>query len=133
MGSSICGYKFNGGMSDNSTITTIFLMEISRSMEVLDDLFVLWAGFARPCVSYLFHLLTPVTTLPFLSSSLAFALVYIWSRRNPSIKMSLFGVLTYVVSVGMLAGHTYVFLQDYWPREMWSRTGRPEIRTPAFM
>lgn len=32
--------------------------------------------------------------LPFLSSSLAFALVYIWSRRNPYIQMSLFGVVT---------------------------------------
>ena len=31
-----------------------------------------------------------------MASSLAFALVYIWSRRNPSIKMSLFGVITYV-------------------------------------
>lgn len=32
--------------------------------------------------------------MPFLSSSLAFALVYIWSRRNPAVKMSLFGVVT---------------------------------------
>lgn len=39
-----------------------------------------------------------ILTLPFLSSSLAFSLVYIWSRRNPSIKMSLFGVITYVTS-----------------------------------
>jgi Derlin-2/3 len=36
--------------------------------------------------------------MPFMASSLAFALVYIWSRRNPSIKMSLFGVITYVIS-----------------------------------
>ena len=34
--------------------------------------------------------------MPFMASSLAFALTYIWARRNPSIKMSLFGVITYV-------------------------------------
>lgn len=38
--------------------------------------------------------LSPLITMPFLSSSLAFALVYIWSRRNPAVKMSLFGVVT---------------------------------------
>lgn len=31
--------------------------------------------------------------MPFLASSLAFSLVYIWSRRNPAVKMSLFGVI----------------------------------------
>ena len=40
------------------------------------------------------EVISPLLTLPFLSYSLAFALVYIWSRRNPSIKMSLFGVVT---------------------------------------
>ncbi|KAE8542114.1 hypothetical protein D1P53_001595 [Cryptococcus gattii VGV] len=103
------------------------------------------------------QLVSSVATLPFLSSSLAFALVYIWSRRNPSVKMSLFGIITITAPylpmalvlftwvfqggvraavpdiVGALAGHTYVFLQDYWPREMWSTTGRPEIQTPGFV
>ncbi|EIW67503.1 derlin-2/3 [Tremella mesenterica] len=108
------------------------------------------------CATFLL-VISPLLTLPFLSSSLAFALVYIWSRRNPSIKMSLFGVVTITAPylpiclvgfswllqggfqaavgdlVGMLAGHTYVFLQDYWPREMWSKTGEPEVSTPAFV
>jgi len=39
------------------------------------------------------QIISPLLTMPFLSSSLSFALVYIWSRRNPSIKMSLFGVI----------------------------------------
>lgn len=30
----------------------------------------------------------------FLANSLNGALSYIWSRRNPSVKMSLFGVIT---------------------------------------
>ncbi|BEJ12552.1 hypothetical protein CspHIS471_0210120 [Cutaneotrichosporon sp. HIS471] len=100
--------------------------------------------------------LSPLITMPFLSSSLAFALVYIWSRRNPSVKMSLFGVVTITAPylpfclvafswllqggfdaalgdiLGILAGHTYVFLQDYWPREMWS-SGQGEVVTPAIL
>lgn len=38
--------------------------------------------------------ISPLVTMPFLSTPLSFALVYIWARRNPSIKMSLFGVVT---------------------------------------
>jgi hypothetical protein len=35
-----------------------------------------------------------------------------------------------VVQVGILAGHTYYFLQDIWPKEVWSVTGKPTIVTP---
>jgi Derlin-2/3 len=50
--------------------------------------------------------------MPFMASSLAFALVYIWSRRNPSIKMSLFGVITYVLlrGVGLMGRITAPYL-----------------------
>lgn len=37
--------------------------------------------------------LSPLTTQPFLGSPLAFVLVYIWSRRNRHVRLSLFGVL----------------------------------------
>ncbi|KAL1413659.1 hypothetical protein Q8F55_001438 [Vanrija albida] len=101
--------------------------------------------------------LTPFLTMLFLANSLNGALSYIWSRRNPSVKMSLFGVITitapYVPFVlvglswflhggfndaisdilGILVGHTYIFLQDYWPREMWSTTGKGSIETPRFV
>ncbi|RSH78344.1 uncharacterized protein EHS24_002064 [Apiotrichum porosum] len=107
-------------------------------------------------VSSFLLVLSHFITMPFLASSLAFSLVYIWSRRNPAVKMSLFGVI--VISapylplclvafswllqggfeaamgdiVGILAGHTYLFFQDYWPREMWS-DGEGEIKTPAIV
>lgn len=38
-------------------------------------------------------LLSPLATLPFLGSPLAFVLVYVWSRRNRHVRLSLFGVL----------------------------------------
>jgi Derlin-2/3 len=37
-------------------------------------------------------ILSPVTAQPFLGSPLAFVLVYIWSRRNRHVRLSLFGV-----------------------------------------
>jgi hypothetical protein len=40
------------------------------------------------------QLLSPLSPSPFLASSLSFTLVYLWSRLNPSIRLSLFGVLT---------------------------------------
>jgi len=47
---------------------------------------------------FFFHpptqLISPLFTVPFLSGSLAFALVYIWSRRNPTVRMSLMGIVT---------------------------------------
>lgn len=45
-----------------------------------------------PCL----QLISPVFTVPILSGSLAFALVYIWSRRNPTVQMSLMGIVTWV-------------------------------------
>jgi Derlin-2/3 len=38
-------------------------------------------------------ILSPLATLPFLGSPLGFVLVYIWSRRNRHVRLSLFGVL----------------------------------------
>lgn len=43
--------------------------------------------------STLLLILSPLATLPFLGSPLAFVLVYIWSRRNRHVRLSLFGVL----------------------------------------
>ncbi|GAA5869412.1 hypothetical protein JCM1840_005463 [Sporobolomyces johnsonii] len=39
-------------------------------------------------------ILSPLSPSPFLSSPLSFTLVYLWSRLNPSVRLSLFGILT---------------------------------------
>ncbi|WVQ73474.1 hypothetical protein IAR50_003046 [Cryptococcus sp. DSM 104548] len=154
----ITTFLYFGPISLDLLFHVFFIMRYSRLLE--ENSFAnrradyAWLLFL--CASFLL-LVSSVTTLPFLSSSLAFALVYIWSRRNPAVKMSLFGVVTITAPylpisliiftwmfqggyraaipdmVGMLAGHTYVFLQDYWPRELWSISGNPEIQTPAFV
>ncbi|KAG7528427.1 hypothetical protein FFLO_06173 [Filobasidium floriforme] len=87
--------------------------------------------------------ISPLLTLPFLSASLAFSLVYIWSRRNPSQRLNILGLVNITAphlpyflmgfsyfmyggwdacmgdAVGAVAGHIYYFLMDVWPREMW--------------
>ncbi len=40
------------------------------------------------------QILSPLSPSPFLSSPLSFTLVYLWSRLNPAIRLSLFGVIT---------------------------------------
>ncbi|CAD6587645.1 MAG: hypothetical protein TREMPRED_004816 [Tremellales sp. Tagirdzhanova-0007] len=151
-------FLFFGPLSLDLAFHLFFIMRYSRLLEENSfsnrraDYVLLLAL----CASFLL-VISPLLTMPFLSSSLAFSLVYIWSRRNPSVKMSLFGIITITAPylplclvgfswllqggfhaavgdiVGILAGHTYVFLQDFWPREMWSRTGKGEVRTPAFV
>lgn len=87
-------------------------------------------------------LLSPLFNLPFLSSSLAFVPIYVWSRRHPSIPISLFGIFTisapylplalvlfsWVISgtwkaaagdlIGCAVGHVGWFVRDVWAREM---------------
>ncbi|KAI4312006.1 hypothetical protein MLD38_036865 [Melastoma candidum] len=86
----------------------------------------------------------------FLSNSLTFMMVYVWSKRNPFIHMSFLGLFTFTASylpwvllgfsvlvgasawvdlLGMIAGHAYYFLEDVYPR----MTGRRPLRTPSFI
>lgn len=85
----------------------------------------------------------------FLGPSLAMSIVYVWSRRNPNMRMNLLGFLNFnapwlpwviiglesaigqnvnwfdIVGVGI--GHVYYFLTDVYP----TYTQRHLIKTPA--
>ncbi|KAI5064403.1 hypothetical protein GOP47_0021073 [Adiantum capillus-veneris] len=86
----------------------------------------------------------------FLSNSLTFMMVYVWSKRNPHVHMSFLGLFTFTAPylpwvllgfsiivgsspwvdlLGMLAGHAYYFLEDVYPL----MTGRHFLKTPAFV
>uniref|UniRef100_A0A6N2KX84 Derlin n=1 Tax=Salix viminalis TaxID=40686 RepID=A0A6N2KX84_SALVM len=86
----------------------------------------------------------------FLSNSLTFMMVYVWSKQNPFIHMSFLGLFTFTAAylpwvllgfsvlvgasawvdlLGMIAGHAYYFLEDVYPR----MTGRRPLRTPGFI
>ena len=96
--------------------------------------------------------LSPLVNLPFLSSSLAFVPIYLWSRRHPSTPISLFGIFTIAAPylpialvafswvlngtwraaagdlVGCAVGHVGWFLRDVWTREM---IGGPTVFSEA--
>ncbi|CAD5177761.1 derlin-2.2-like [Musa acuminata AAA Group] len=86
----------------------------------------------------------------FLSNSLTFMMVYVWSKHNPFIPMSFLGLFTFTAAylpwvllgfsvlvgsnawvdlLGMIAGHTYYFLEDVYPQ----MTGRRLLKTPWFI
>jgi len=74
----------------------------------------------------------------FLSTPLTFMLVYIWSRRNPQVRMSFLGILNFNAPylpwvllgftillnniwpagdiLGLIIGHIYYFLEDIYPK-----------------
>ncbi|KAF8946256.1 hypothetical protein BGZ47_000941 [Haplosporangium gracile] len=98
--------------------------------------------------------LSPFVAIPFLGSPLAFTLVYIWSRRNPSIPLNFLGLFVFTAPylpwvllgftlllnshfptgdlMGIAVGHIYYFFEDVWPKEQASG-GRRYLQTPSFL
>jgi Derlin-2/3 len=87
----------------------------------------------------------------FLGSALTIMLVYVWSRRNPYVRMNFFGLLNFqapylpwvlfafslllgnsviVDLMGIIVGHIYYFLEDIFPRE---HGGFKILKTPRFL
>lgn len=90
----------------------------------------------------------PFVAVIFLGRALTFTVVYVWARRNPHVRLSLFGIFTFTAPylpwvlagfsmllghnptddfLGIAAGHAYFYLEDVLPRI--SRGMRP-LATP---
>ncbi|KAI9591786.1 Derlin [Syncephalis fuscata] len=96
-------------------------------------------------------LLAPFAASPFLGSTLAYVLVYVWSRREPWVRLNFLGLLVFRApflpwvllgfsavlgggfpighSIGIAIGHIYYFLEDVWPRE----GGHRWLATPSLV
>ncbi|KAF9219161.1 Der1-like protein [Gyrodon lividus] len=136
-------FFYFGPLSLDFIFHMFFFMRYSRMLEE--------SSFANRKADYVWLLLlsslmllglSPLFNLPFLSSSLAFVPIYIWSRRHPSTPVALFGIfaisapylplalvgLSWVISgtwkaavddlIGCAVGHVAWFLRDVWAREM---------------
>lgn len=89
--------------------------------------------------------------LLFLGQAFTIMLVYVWSRRNPFIRMNFFGLLNFqapylpwvllgfsvilgntiwVDLMGMAVGHIYYFLEDVFPNQ---RGGCKLLKTPQIL
>lgn len=98
-------------------------------------------------------LAAPFVHMLFLGSSLVFMMVYVWSRRNPEVRLSFLGMFTFTApylpwvmlgfslvinshfpvgdALGIVIGHIYYFFEDVYP--ITSRTGRRYFAAPAFL
>lgn len=89
--------------------------------------------------------------LVFLGSAFTIMLVYVWSRRNPYVRMNFFGLMNFqapylpwvllgfslllgnsviVDIMGIAVGHVYYFLEDVFPQQ---HGGFKILRTPGFL
>lgn len=89
--------------------------------------------------------------LLFLGQAFTIMLVYVWSRRNPFVRMNFFGLLNfqapylpwvllgfsvllgnaiYVDIMGIAVGHMYYFIEDVFPNQ---RGGFKLLKTPIFL
>jgi len=87
----------------------------------------------------------------FLGSALTIMLVYVWSRRNPFVRMNFFGLLNFqapylpwvlfafslllgnsiiVDLMGIIVGHIYYFLEDVFPHQ---QGGFRILKAPRFL
>ncbi|EFA77668.1 derlin-2 [Heterostelium album PN500] len=90
------------------------------------------------------------TKILFLAPSLAFMIVYIWSRRNPNMHISFLGLFTFSAPylpwvilgvsylmdhslafdiMGIVVGHVYYYLEDVYPQI----SNRRILKTPSFI
>uniref|UniRef100_A0A3Q2CM16 Derlin n=2 Tax=Cyprinodon variegatus TaxID=28743 RepID=A0A3Q2CM16_CYPVA len=90
-------------------------------------------------------------SLVFLGQAFTIMLVYIWSRRNPNVRMNFFGLLNFqapflpwvlmgfslllgnsiiVDLLGIAVGHVYYFLEDVFPNQP---GGGRWLKTPSIM
>ncbi|GFO32798.1 derlin [Plakobranchus ocellatus] len=89
--------------------------------------------------------------LVFLGSAFTMMLVYVWSRRNPYIRLNFFGLMNFqapflpwvllgfsllignsviIDLMGIAIGHMYFFLEDVFPQQ---RGGFKVLKTPGFL
>nr|CAB3237434.1 derlin-2-like [Phallusia mammillata] len=148
----VTNFLFFGVFGFNFLFNMIFLYRYCRMLEegsfrgrTGDFVFMFLLGGTVMCVVGLF------VNLVFLGQAFTIMLVYIWSRRNPYIRMSFFGILTFhapylpwvligfsvmlgnpiiVDVIGIGCGHVYYFLEDVFPEQ---NGGFKIVHTPRIL
>ncbi|XP_022781511.1 derlin-2-like [Stylophora pistillata] len=148
----VTNFMFFGTIGFNFLFNMIFTYRYCRMLEegsfrgrTADFVFMFMFGGAIMTVIALF------VNLVFLGQAFTIMLVYIWSRRNPFIRMNFFGLLTFkapylpwvlfgfslmlgnsvmVDLIGIAVGHVYYFLEDVFPEQP---GGFRILRTPGIL
>ena len=145
-------FCFYGGIGFNFFFNLLFTYRYCRHLEegsfrgrAADFLLMFLFGGTLMIIMALF------VNIVFLGSALTIMLVYVWSRRNPFVRMNFFGLLNFqapylpwvllafslllgnsiiVDLMGIVVGHIYYFLEDIFPREP---GGFRLLKTPRFL
>ncbi|XP_078484540.1 derlin-2-like [Ciona intestinalis] len=132
-------FLFFGTFGFNFLFNMIFLYRYCRMLEegsfrgrTADFVFMFILGGVIMSIFGLF------VNLVFLGQAFTILLVYVWSRRNPYVRMSFFGIITFqapylpwvligfslmlnnpiiVDGLGIACGHIYYFLEDVFPKQ----------------
>ncbi|EDO47541.1 predicted protein [Nematostella vectensis] len=148
----VTNFLFFGTIGFNFFFNMIFTYRYCRMLEegsfrgrTADFVLMFIFGGALMTVLALF------VNLVFLGQAFTIMLVYIWSRRNPYVRMNFFGLLTFkapflpwvlfgfslmlgnsvmVDLIGIAVGHVYFFLEDIFPEQP---GGFRILKTPGFL
>ncbi|KTF93903.1 hypothetical protein cypCar_00001874 [Cyprinus carpio] len=134
-----------------STVETccVYDNHFNKNMATDHKLLVFWASWIQLLVQHDFSLFGLFANLFFLGQAFTIMLVYIWSRRNPYVRMNFFGLLNFqapflpwvlmgfslllgnsivIDLLGIGVGHIYYFLEDVFPNQP---GGRKLLTTPG--
>uniref|UniRef100_A0A6I8P0K0 Derlin n=2 Tax=Ornithorhynchus anatinus TaxID=9258 RepID=A0A6I8P0K0_ORNAN len=148
----VTNFLFFGPVGFNFLFNMIFLYRYCRMLEegsfrgrTADFVFMFLFG------GFLMTLFGLFVNLVFLGQAFTIMLVYVWSRRNPYVRMNFFGLLNFqapflpwvlmgfslllgnsiiVDLLGIAVGHVYFFLEDVFPNQP---GGGRILRTPSFL
>eukprot|EP00835_Amoeboradix_gromovi_P000887 NODE_33_length_32023_cov_0.217579.p18 type:complete len:193 gc:universal NODE_33_length_32023_cov_0.217579:14404-13826(-) len=132
----VTSYLYFGSVSIDVLFHLYFMIRYMTSLEeILNSIEVLYM-LILGCVSLTF--LNIFIDFPFMSFSLSFMIIYIWSRLNASLLFSFFGLFTFYASyypiimisisfvlqnhvpwhdiIGLIVGHCYWFGNHVYPR-----------------
>jgi len=148
----VTNFLYFGTVGFSFLFNLIFLYRYSRMLEegsfrgrTSDFVFMFCFG------SLLMSFVGLFANMVFLGQAFTLMLVYIWSRRNPNVRLSFFGVMVFrapylpwvligfslmlgnpilVDAVGIGCGHVYYFLEDVFPEQP---NGFRILKTPHFL
>ncbi|XP_061657543.1 derlin-2 isoform X14 [Syngnathoides biaculeatus] len=148
----ITNFLFFGPVGFNFLFNMIFLYRYCRMLEegsfrgrTGDFVFMFLFG------GFLMTVFGTFVSLVFLGQAFTIMLVYVWSRRNPNVRMNFFGLLNFqapflpwvlmgfslllgnsiiIDLLGIAVGHVYFFLEDVFPNQP---GGGRWLKTPSII
>nr|XP_020654782.1 uncharacterized protein LOC110081966 [Pogona vitticeps] len=148
----VTNFLFFGPLGFSFFFNMIFLYRYCRMLEegsfrgrTADFIFMFLFG------GFLMTLFGLFASLFFLGQAFTIMLVYVWSRRNPYVRMNFFGLLNFqapflpwvlmgfslllgnsiiIDLLGIAVGHVYYFLEDVFPNQP---GGKKLLLTPGFL